>query len=76
MVQISCGEEGEETVVTFRCCSCCLCNLRLAEARPARKETCKFAFCRLESGRERIVDSGLFYVLFPLYTRLSKTELN
>ena len=44
--------------------------------RPARKETCKFALCRLESGEERIVDSGLFYVLFPLYTWLSKTELN
>ena len=45
-------------------------------SRPARKETCKFTFCRLESGRERVVDSGLFCVLFPLYTRLSKTELN
>lgn len=45
-------------------------------SRPARKEICKFTFCRLESGREVIVDSGLFYVLFPLYTRLSKTQLN
>lgn len=35
MVQLSCGEEGEQTVMKSRCCCCCLCNLRLG--RHARK---------------------------------------
>lgn len=51
-----------------------LCNLRLVEA--GTSGIGQFTFYRLESGRECVVDGGLYDVLFPLYTRLSKRQLN